>query len=70
MGNYLNHEPRGGRDLVIGLDAGGTRTRAVLAAAADGRVLDKAGATTTVGRALTGAAAAGTLCEVLLFQTA
>jgi len=38
--------------------------------AADGRVLDKAGATTTVGRALTGAAAAGTLCEVLLFQTA
>ncbi|MFF7934993.1 BadF/BadG/BcrA/BcrD ATPase family protein [Streptomyces sp. NPDC007940] len=41
MGNYLNHEPRGGRDLVIGLDAGGTRTRAVLAAAADGRVLNE-----------------------------
>ncbi|MET8077994.1 BadF/BadG/BcrA/BcrD ATPase family protein [Streptomyces sp. NPDC005303] len=39
MGNDLNHEPRDGRDLVIGLDAGGTRTRVVLAAAADGRVL-------------------------------
>ncbi|WP_328751221.1 ATPase [Streptomyces sp. NBC_00285] len=39
MGNYLNHESDDGRDLVIGLDAGGTRTRAVLAAADDGRVL-------------------------------
>lgn len=39
MGNYLNHSPRDRRDLVIGLDAGGTRTRAVLAAADDGRVL-------------------------------
>ncbi|MEU9343439.1 BadF/BadG/BcrA/BcrD ATPase family protein [Streptomyces sp. NPDC048278] len=38
MGNYLN------QDLVIGLDAGGTRTRAVLAAAADGRVLAEAAA--------------------------
>ncbi|MFF4058814.1 N-acetylglucosamine kinase [Streptomyces sp. NPDC001668] len=33
MGNDLN------QDLVVGLDAGGTRTRAVLAAADDGRVL-------------------------------
>src|SRR3954452_759735 len=39
MGNDLNHEVRDGRDLVVGLDAGGTRTRAVLAAAYDGRVL-------------------------------
>lgn len=39
MGNDLNHELRDGRDLVVGLDAGGTRTRAVLAAADDGRVL-------------------------------
>ncbi|MFI0510080.1 N-acetylglucosamine kinase [Streptomyces sp. WSLK1-5] len=39
MGNDLNHESRDGRDLVIGLDAGGTRTRAVLATADDGRVL-------------------------------
>ncbi|MDH6515820.1 N-acetylglucosamine kinase-like BadF-type ATPase [Streptomyces sp. SAI-135] len=39
MGNDLNHESREGRDLVVGLDAGGTRTRAVLAAADDGRVL-------------------------------
>ena len=38
--------------------------------AADGRVLDKTGVNIAVGRALTGAAAAGTLCEVLLFQTA
>ncbi|MFG2798226.1 N-acetylglucosamine kinase [Streptomyces pseudovenezuelae] len=39
MGNDLNHTPRDGRALVIGLDAGGTRTRAVLAAADDGHVL-------------------------------
>ncbi|MFJ9098438.1 N-acetylglucosamine kinase [Streptomyces sp. NPDC102405] len=39
MGNDLNHELSDGRDLVVGLDAGGTRTRAVLAAAYDGRVL-------------------------------
>ncbi|MFJ4978622.1 BadF/BadG/BcrA/BcrD ATPase family protein [Streptomyces coeruleorubidus] len=34
MGNELNQERR---DLVVGLDAGGTRTRAVLATADDGR---------------------------------
>ncbi|MET7687319.1 BadF/BadG/BcrA/BcrD ATPase family protein [Streptomyces sp. NPDC005483] len=39
MGNDLNHDPRDRRDLVIGLDAGGTRTRVVLADADDGRVL-------------------------------
>ncbi|WP_118082398.1 BadF/BadG/BcrA/BcrD ATPase family protein [Streptomyces sp. CC0208] len=39
MGNYLNHDVRDLGALVIGLDAGGTRTRAVLAAADDGRVL-------------------------------
>ncbi|WP_051138195.1 N-acetylglucosamine kinase [Streptomyces canus] len=39
MGNYLNHDVRDSGALVIGLDAGGTRTRAVLAAADDGRVL-------------------------------
>src|SRR5690348_14504534 len=39
MGNYLNHDVRDAGALVIGLDAGGTRTRAVLAAAEDGRVL-------------------------------
>ena len=39
MGNYLNHDVRDADALVIGLDAGGTRTRAVLAAAEDGRVL-------------------------------
>ncbi|MER6083834.1 BadF/BadG/BcrA/BcrD ATPase family protein [Streptomyces sp. NPDC001833] len=45
MGNELN------QDLVIGLDAGGTRTRVVLAGAADGRVL--AEATAGPGNALT-----------------
>ncbi|MEU6347712.1 BadF/BadG/BcrA/BcrD ATPase family protein [Streptomyces sp. NPDC047072] len=45
MGNDLN------QDLVIGLDAGGTRTRAVLAGAADGRVL--AEATAGPGNAIT-----------------
>ncbi|MEU5039418.1 N-acetylglucosamine kinase [Streptomyces griseorubiginosus] len=39
MGNYLNHDVLDAGALVIGLDAGGTRTRAVLAAAGDGRVL-------------------------------
>ncbi|MER6286764.1 N-acetylglucosamine kinase [Streptomyces sviceus] len=39
MGNYLNHDVRDSGALVIGLDAGGTRTRAVLAAVGDGRVL-------------------------------
>ncbi|MFJ9153908.1 N-acetylglucosamine kinase [Streptomyces sp. NPDC102270] len=38
MGNDLNQELVVG-ELVVGLDAGGTRTRAVLAAADDGRVL-------------------------------
>ncbi len=45
MGNYLNHELGDGPGaLVIGLDAGGTRTRALLAAASatDGRVLGEA----------------------------
>ncbi|MEU9167415.1 BadF/BadG/BcrA/BcrD ATPase family protein [Streptomyces sp. NPDC048420] len=44
MGNYLNHDPRDPGALVIGLDAGGTRTRALLAAASatDGRVLGEA----------------------------
>ncbi|MFI7018554.1 BadF/BadG/BcrA/BcrD ATPase family protein [Streptomyces sp. NPDC050164] len=37
MGNELNQERQGASALVIGLDAGGTRTRAVLAAAEDGR---------------------------------
>ncbi|MFD9438089.1 N-acetylglucosamine kinase [Streptomyces sp. NPDC060006] len=37
MNNDLNQDLA--QDLVVGLDAGGTRTRAVLAAAADGRVL-------------------------------
>ena len=37
MGNYLNHE------LVVGLDAGGTRTRAVLAAAAEASDASAAG---------------------------
>ncbi|MEU0249331.1 BadF/BadG/BcrA/BcrD ATPase family protein [Streptomyces sp. NPDC006235] len=37
MGNELNQERQGVQALVIGIDAGGTRTRAVLAAADDGR---------------------------------
>ncbi|MFF4360575.1 N-acetylglucosamine kinase [Streptomyces sp. NPDC001604] len=41
MSNDFNQESR---ELVIGLDAGGTRTRAVLAAAADGRVLGEGAA--------------------------
>ncbi|WP_435281910.1 N-acetylglucosamine kinase [Streptomyces koelreuteriae] len=41
MGNELNQELR---DLVVGLDAGGTRTRAVLATAADGRPLGEGAA--------------------------
>ncbi|WP_051835604.1 N-acetylglucosamine kinase [Streptomyces sp. NRRL S-481] len=41
MGNELNQEAR---DLVVGLDAGGTRTRAVLAAAEDGRPLGEGAA--------------------------
>lgn len=48
MGNYLNHESR---DLVIGLDAGGTRTRAVLATADEGRVLGES--TAGPGNAMT-----------------
>ncbi|WDV55216.1 BadF/BadG/BcrA/BcrD ATPase family protein [Streptomyces coeruleorubidus] len=36
MGNELNQERQGASALVIGLDAGGTRTRAVLATAEDG----------------------------------
>ncbi|MFJ9894332.1 N-acetylglucosamine kinase [Streptomyces sp. NPDC091280] len=42
MSNDLNQEFRG--DVVIGLDAGGTRTRAVLAAAEDGRPLGEGAA--------------------------
>ncbi|MBK3577416.1 ATPase [Streptomyces sp. MBT65] len=42
MSNDLNQECA--VDLVVGLDAGGTRTRAVLAAAEDGRVLGEGGA--------------------------
>ncbi|MGW2565217.1 N-acetylglucosamine kinase [Streptomyces sp. NPDC001537] len=41
MNNDFNQESR---ELVVGLDAGGTRTRAVLAAAADGRVLGEGAA--------------------------
>ncbi|MFF9804796.1 BadF/BadG/BcrA/BcrD ATPase family protein [Streptomyces coeruleorubidus] len=37
MGNELNQERQGVSALVIGIDAGGTRTRAVLATADDGR---------------------------------
>ncbi|MFC9508130.1 N-acetylglucosamine kinase [Streptomyces sp. NPDC057002] len=44
MGNELNQERQGGSPLVVGLDAGGTRTRAVLAAAADGRPLGEGSA--------------------------
>ncbi|MGK5694788.1 BadF/BadG/BcrA/BcrD ATPase family protein, partial [Streptomyces sp. URMC 128] len=36
MGNELNQERQGASALVIGIDAGGTRTRAVLATADDG----------------------------------
>jgi glucosamine kinase len=42
MSNDLNQEFMG--DLVVGLDAGGTRTRAVLAAAEDGRPLGEGAA--------------------------
>ncbi|MFI7405073.1 N-acetylglucosamine kinase [Streptomyces sp. NPDC049541] len=41
MNNDFNQKSR---ELVVGLDAGGTRTRAVLAAAADGRVLGEGAA--------------------------
>ncbi|AXE89371.1 BadF/BadG/BcrA/BcrD ATPase family protein [Streptomyces sp. Go-475] len=44
MGNELNQECQGAVSLVIGLDAGGTRTRAVLADAADGRPLGEGAA--------------------------
>lgn len=49
MNNDFNQESGGGRgsgepDLVLGLDAGGTRIRAVLAAAADGHVLGEGAA--------------------------
>ncbi|MEU0999877.1 N-acetylglucosamine kinase [Streptomyces tibetensis] len=44
MGNELNQECRSASTLVIGLDAGGTRTRAVLADAADGRPLGEGAA--------------------------
>ncbi|MGA5356266.1 N-acetylglucosamine kinase [Streptomyces purpurascens] len=44
MGNELNQERQGGSSLVVGLDAGGTRTRAVLATAADGRPLGEGAA--------------------------
>ncbi|MGX1563068.1 N-acetylglucosamine kinase [Streptomyces sp. NPDC055506] len=44
MGNELNQERQGGSPLVVGLDAGGTRTRAVLAAAVDGRPLGEGSA--------------------------
>ncbi|MGW3117083.1 BadF/BadG/BcrA/BcrD ATPase family protein [Streptomyces sp. NPDC001107] len=49
MNNDFNQESGGNRnsgepELVVGLDAGGTRTRAVLAAAADGRVLGEGAA--------------------------
>ncbi|MFJ8464426.1 BadF/BadG/BcrA/BcrD ATPase family protein [Streptomyces swartbergensis] len=37
MGNELNQKRRGASSLVVGLDAGGTRIRAVLATADDGR---------------------------------
>ncbi|MGI5429357.1 N-acetylglucosamine kinase [Streptomyces sp. CA-179760] len=51
MGNELNQECQGGPALVVGLDAGGTRTRAVLATAADGRPLGEG--TAGPGNALT-----------------
>ena len=49
MNNDFNQESGGNRnsgepELVVGLDAGGTRTRAVLASAADGRVLGEGAA--------------------------
>ena len=45
MGNDLNQESGdAGGELVVGLDAGGTRTRAVLAAAEGGRVLGEGAA--------------------------
>jgi N-acetylglucosamine kinase-like BadF-type ATPase len=44
MGNELNQERRSTSTLVVGLDAGGTRTRAVLADAADGRPLGEGAA--------------------------
>ncbi|MFI6373529.1 N-acetylglucosamine kinase [Streptomyces sp. NPDC050546] len=44
MGNELNQERQGGSSLVVGLDAGGTRTRAVLATALDGRPLGEGSA--------------------------
>src|SRR3954447_7335247 len=49
MNNDFNQGFGGSRnsgepELVVGLDAGGTRTRAVLAAAADGRVLGEGAA--------------------------
>ncbi|MFF4500755.1 N-acetylglucosamine kinase [Streptomyces sp. NPDC001401] len=49
MNNDFNQEPGGHQDsgepeLVVGLDAGGTRTRAVLATAADGRLLGEGAA--------------------------
>ncbi|MFF7314514.1 BadF/BadG/BcrA/BcrD ATPase family protein [Streptomyces sp. NPDC008137] len=44
MGNELNQERQVGSALVVGLDAGGTRTRAVLATAADGRPLGEGSA--------------------------
>ncbi|MFJ9713594.1 N-acetylglucosamine kinase [Streptomyces sp. NPDC101234] len=51
MGNDLNQNQNQNQNLVIGLDAGGTRTRVVLAGAADGRLL--AEATAGPGNALT-----------------
>ncbi|WP_328344727.1 N-acetylglucosamine kinase [Streptomyces violaceus] len=44
MGNELNQKRQGGSSLVVGLDTGGTRTRAVLATAADGRPLGEGAA--------------------------
>jgi glucosamine kinase len=44
MGNDLNQKLGDEEALVVGLDAGGTRTRAVLAAAADGRPLGEGAA--------------------------
>ncbi|MET9762512.1 BadF/BadG/BcrA/BcrD ATPase family protein [Streptomyces sp. NPDC006372] len=44
MSNELNQERQGVSPLVVGLDAGGTRTRAVLATAADGRPLGEGAA--------------------------
>ncbi|MET9866950.1 BadF/BadG/BcrA/BcrD ATPase family protein, partial [Streptomyces sp. NPDC006386] len=44
MGNELNQECQDAASLVIGLDAGGTRTRAVLADAGDGRPLGEGAA--------------------------